>query len=326
VTTGRRTLVTGGSGFIGTNVVEALLARGTPVCSIDRVAPRNPAHAGVFRPVDICDAPALARAVDDFAPEDIIHLAARTDLLGSGIDDYAANTAGTAALIEVVAARPQIRRTLFASSMLVCRLGYLPQSVTDYAPSTPYGASKVEAEGMVRAADPSRRRIILFRPTSIWGPWFGEPYRHFFDAVLAGHYVHPSGAATRRSYGYIDNAVAQIFALADADAVRLGDHLYHLADYAPVDIGVWADMIATAAGRRRPPRVPMAVMQAAALAGDALKALGWQRPPMTRFRLANMTMDAVQDTGPMVALCPDLPVPMETGVARTVAWLRSTPR
>jgi nucleoside-diphosphate-sugar epimerase len=326
VTAARRTLVTGGSGFIGTNVVAALLARGDAVCSIDSVAPRNPAHAGSFRRVDICDAEALAVAVDDFRPDQIIHLAARTDLLGTSIDDYAANTIGTSALLSVLAARPQIERTLFASSMLVCRLGYLPQSTTDYAPNTAYGASKVESERLVRAADPSRRRIILFRPTSIWGPWFGEPYRNFFDAVVAGLYVHPQGAATRRSYGYVDNAVAQIFALADADAALLGDNLYHLADYAPVDIGAWADMIATAAGRRRPFRVPMPVMQAAALAGDTLKALGWKRPPMTRFRLSNMTMDAVQDTRAMAALCPALPVTIEDGVARTVRWMQTAPR
>lgn len=322
MTAARRTLVTGGSGFIGTNVVEALLASGTPVLGIDHVPPRNPAHAHVFRRVDICDAGALAAAFDDFRPDLVIHLAARTDLLGTGLEDYAANTVGTSALLTVLAARPQIQRTLFASSMLVCRLGYLPQSPTDYAPNTAYGASKVESERLVRAADPSRKRIVLFRPTSIWGPWFGEPYRIFFDAVIAGLYVHPQGAATRRSYGYVDNAVAQMFALADADAALLDDSLYHLADYAPVDIGAWADLIAAAAGRRRPLRVPMPVMQAAALAGDALKALGWQRPPMTRFRLSNMTMDAVQDTSAMAALCPALPVSIEDGVARTVAWMR----
>jgi nucleoside-diphosphate-sugar epimerase len=318
----RRTVVTGGSGFIGTNVVAALVARGVPVRSIDAMPPRNPAHAGVFRRVDICDAAALGAAFDEFGPTDVIHLAARTDLLGTTIDDYAANTIGTAALLQVLAARPQIRRTLFASSMLVCRLGYLPQSTTDYAPSTPYGASKVESERLVRAADPTHRRIVLFRPTSIWGPWFDIPYRSFFDAVVGGYYVHPSGASTRRSYGYVDNAVAQIFALMEAPEAALGDELYHLADYAPVDIGAWADMIAAAAGRRRPTRVPMAVMQAAALAGDGLQALGWSRPPMTRFRLANMMMDAVQDTGPMAALCPDSPVAMADGVARTVAWMR----
>lgn len=302
-------------------MVAALLARGVPVLSIDAVPPRNPAHAPVFRQVDITDPAALGAAFDAFGPDEVIHLAARTDLLGDSIDDYAANVAGTTALLDVVAARPGVRRLLFASSMLVCRLGYLPRDVTDYAPNTAYGASKVAAEQLVRAADPAMQRTVLFRPTSIWGPWFGEPYRNFFDAVMAGIYVHPRGASTRRSYGYIDNAIAQTSALMAAQAPA--DALYHLADYTPVDIGAWADMIAAAAGRRRPLRVPMAVMQAAALAGDGLKALGWQRPPMTRFRLANMMMDAVQDTGPMAALCPDLPVSITEGTARTVRWLQT---
>lgn len=316
-----RILVTGGSGFIGTNVVAALLARGVAVRSIDIAPPQDARHAAVFRRTDICDAADLAAAFDNFAPDAVIHLAARTDLLGSGIDDYAANIIGTDNLL-AAADRPGIRRVLFASSMLVCRLGYLPTGPIDYAPGTAYGASKVESERRVRAADPGRRRIILFRPTSIWGPWFGEPYRNFFDAVIAGLYVHPDGAATRRSYGYIDNAVAQIEALLAAPPAALGDRLYHLADYQPTDIGAWADLIAAAAGRRRPRRIPLPVMRGIGRAGDALKALGWARPPMTSFRLANMTMNAVQDTAPMAELCPILPVGEAEGVARTVAWLR----
>ncbi len=321
----RRILVTGGSGFIGTNVVAALLARGDAVINIDNAAPRNTAQQSHFRSVDICNSAALARALDDFGPDRIIHLAARTDLRGESVADYATNTQGTAALLAVLADRPRIDRVLFASSMLVCRLGYLPQSPTDYAPSTPYGASKVESERLVRAADPGRQRIILFRPTSIWGPWFAEPYRNFFDAVLGGWYIHPQGASTRRSYGYVDNAVAQILALDAAPAARLGDELYHLADYEPVDIGHWADMVAAAAGRRPPRRIPALAADMAAIAGDTLQLLGWKHPPMTRFRLANMRTNAVLDTAPMQKLCPILPVGLSEGVERTVAWLRANP-
>ena len=318
----RRILVTGGSGFIGTNVVAALLARGDATINIDNVAPRNPAQLPQFRRVDICDAAALAQAIDDFAPDRIIHLAARTDLLGTSIDDYAANTVGTAALVSVLADRPSIDRVLFASSMLVCRLGYQPVSPTDYAPGTHYGASKVESERLVRAADPGRGRIILFRPTSIWGPWFAQPYRNFFDAVVGGWYIHPQGASTRRSYGFVDNAVAQIFALLDAPAAALGDELYHLADYEPVDIGHWADVIATASGRKPPRRIPALAADIAALGGDVLQRLGWQHPPMTRFRLANMRTNAVLDTAPMQAICPVLPVGLFDGVDRTIEWMR----
>ncbi len=320
----RRILVTGGSGFIGTNVVAALLARGDAVVNLDAVPPRNPAQQAQFRRTDICDAAALARAIDDFGPDCVIHLAARTDLLGTSLDDYATNIDGTAALLAVVADRPRIERVVFASSMLVCRLGYAPQSPTDYAPSTPYGASKVESERLVRAADPGRQRIILCRPTSIWGPWFAQPYRNFFDAVVGGWYIHPADASTRRSYGFVDNAVMQIFALLAAPQAALGDELYHLADYEPVDIGHWADVIATAAGRKPPRRIPALAADLAALAGDGLHRLGWKQPPMTRFRLANMRTNAVLDTGPMQKLCPVLPVGLFDGVDRTVVWMRET--
>ncbi len=317
-----RIVVTGGSGFIGSNMVASLGARGHPLLNLDSVGPRNPDQASLWRPTDITDAPAIAEAIDDFRPDAIIHLAARTDLSGSSIEDYAANTIGSQVIVDAVMARPGIRRLLFGSSMLVCRLGHIARTTSDYCPNTAYGESKVRAEKIARAADPSGQRIVIFRPTSIWGPWFGQPYRNFFDIVLAGYYVHPSGAATRRSYGYVDNAVAQLDALLAAPPERLGDELYHLADYAPVDIGVWADLIAAAAGRRRPLRVPLPVMQMAALAGDGLQALGWKQPPMTNFRLSNMLMDAVQETGPIAALCPVLPVSLAKGVTRTIDWLK----
>ncbi len=318
----RRVLVTGGSGFIGTNVVAALLARGDAVVNLDALPPRNPAQQPQFRRTDICNAAELAGAIDDFGPEAIIHLAARTDLLGTGLDDYAANTVGTATLLAVLADRPRIERVVFASSMLVCRLGYAPQSPTDYAPGTPYGASKVESERLVRAADPGRQRIILCRPTSIWGAWFAQPYRSFFDAVVNGWYIHPADASTRRSYGYVENAVTQLFALLAAPQAALGDELYHLADYEPVDIGHWADVIATAAGRKPPRRIPALAADLAAIAGDSLKFFGMKHPPMTRFRLANMRTNAVLDTAPMQRLCPVLPVGLFDGVDRTVAWMR----
>ena len=67
-------------------------------------------------------------------------------------------------------------------------------------------------------------------------------------------------------------------------------------------------------------------MKVAATVGDGLKLLGWRLPPLTRLRLSNMMMDAVQDTGPMQALCPVLPVSLADSVDRTVAWMGKAKR
>lgn len=66
--------------------------------------------------------------------------------------------------------------------------------------------------------------------------WFAAPYRNFFEAVRRGLYVHPSGAPRRRSYGFVSNAAAQVFAALAAPGERLTAAPYYLADYEPVDI------------------------------------------------------------------------------------------
>src|SRR5579884_1063088 len=146
-----RTLVTGGSGFIGTNVVEHFATRSEQLVNLDVSPPRNKAHRRFWRQVDLRDANALRSAVRDFSPQIVVHLAARTDLEGRTIDDYAANTQGEN-LIAAIEGMSGVKRVIFASSRLVCRIGYQPRNDVDYCPTTVYGESKVAGETIVRRA------------------------------------------------------------------------------------------------------------------------------------------------------------------------------
>ena len=83
-----RVLVTGGSGFIGTNLVAAYLREQTPVMSLHRRPPRIPAHRAVWTQTDIRDFERLAASLAGFAPTVVVHLAARTDLRGRTASDY----------------------------------------------------------------------------------------------------------------------------------------------------------------------------------------------------------------------------------------------
>src|SRR5580698_1240787 len=145
-----RVLVTGCSGFMGGHLMKSLASDGYEALGIDIRPPRSGAMLGwSFAECDLLDAMKLRSTVSDFAPDVVVHLAARTDLDGENVAAYSANVEGTRNLVAAVAAAGTVRRVLFASSQLVCRVGYVPRSDTDYCPTNPYGESKVLSEGIV---------------------------------------------------------------------------------------------------------------------------------------------------------------------------------
>jgi nucleoside-diphosphate-sugar epimerase len=322
----QRVLVTGGSGFIGTNLVEYLVATGARVVNADTAPPRNPAQVPFWSRVDLLDRHELRRVIREFAPDLVFHLGARTDLNGATIADYAANTDGVRNLIDAASGLPNLRRVVFASSMLVCRLGYRPSHDADYNPNTTYGASKAEGEKIVRRHADGQFSWVIVRPTSLWGPWFGVPYRNFFDAIRSGWYVHPSGVVVRRSYGFVLNSVAQLARLAAAPEDEAGRKTFYLADYQPIELHGWAELIRAGFGAPRIRSVPLLLLQAGGLMGDCLRAIGIDRVPLTTFRVRNMTTEAVYDTTSLERTCGAIPYTREDGVRITIEWMKAHDR
>lgn len=321
----RRVLVTGGSGFIGTNLVEHLRASGdTEVVNLDREPPRNSSHGPNWRRVDLLDREALGSAVEDAAPQVIVHLAARTDLEGSGLDDYAVNIRGVEHLIDAAAATG-VQRVLFGSSQLVCTPGHRPVDEFDYSPPNAYGRSKVLGEELVRERAGDRFVWGLLRPTSIWGPWWGQLYSTFFRTVAAGRYLHPRGLDVQKSFGYVGNAVQRIDSLTRVPDDQLHGRMLYLSDDEPYLIREWADEIAAAWGRRPVRQVPMWLLRSLALAGDVAAWLGWPPLPLTSYRLRNICTDTRFDLDPLIELCGPAPIRRLDAVAATVEWMRAHP-
>jgi nucleoside-diphosphate-sugar epimerase len=316
-----RALITGGSGFIGTTLVEHFAGRGFVVSNLDAAPPRNRAHAACWRQGDVCDSRAVHAAVEEFRPDVILHAAARTDLNGRTLEDYAANIDGVKNIIAAAERAPDIHRVVFFSSMLVCELGYIPRHDTDYRPSTMYGQSKINGEQLVRAIPTTRIPWVLVRPTSIWGPWFGAPYRNFFEAIRRGWFVLPRGHHPVRSYGHVANVAAEVVSIVAAPPTDVVGRTFYLADYVPMELAAWANSISIACGRGRIRDVPLGFLRLAALCGDAARSLGYANPPLTRFRLDNLLTSAVFDMSPVARLCPILPVSTEEGVRLTLEWL-----
>lgn len=319
-----RIVCTGGSGFIGTNVMGTLIASGHTLLNLDIKSPRNRTQEKYWRSIDIRNSESFLNALEQFQPEVILHLAARTDLHGKSLADYSANVEGVQNLCDAVKKIPALKRIIFTSSRLVCKIDYQPKSENDYFPTTLYGESKVLGEKITRREmDRSDVDWIILRPTSIWGPWFGTPYKEFFLSILHSHYVHPRNHSIQKSFGYVGNSVYLINELIMNIPDALKKRTLYLCDYEPINVLPWAKEIASLANVRSPYEVPEFVMRTMAKGGDLLRFLGMKEPPITTFRLNNILTNMVYDTHALQQHYPVLPYSASEGIKLTLDWIRS---
>jgi nucleoside-diphosphate-sugar epimerase len=316
-----RVAITGGSGFIGTNLVEHYAASGVPVLNLDPAEPRNKQHVGYWRRIDPLDANDVGIALDEFAPTHVFHLGARTDLHGTTLDDYAQNTDGVEAFLDACNQLSGLKRVVFASSRMVCRIGYQPTSDTDYCAPNAYGESKVRTEQIVRNTKTTFPWVIL-RPTSIWGPWFDIPYRTFFLIIAANRYIHVGRQPVRKSFGYVGNTVQQLAAVAEASSGEIDGTTMYLADSPPIDTVDMANRIQREFGSRPIRTFPLSIVKTAAVVGDLLQKLGWTEPPLTSFRLDNLLTEMIYDTALIDRIVPHLNYSLDEGIRHTVNWMR----
>jgi nucleoside-diphosphate-sugar epimerase len=313
-------IITGASGFIGSNILRFYIEKNFKVLNLDYKEPKNKNHIKYWKNVDITNQEDLQKVILDFNPEYVIHLAARTDLNGKNLNDYNTNTVGTQNLIEILNQTPSVKRVIFTSSMLVCNPGYIPKHPTDYAPSTIYGESKVLMEKIIWEYKHNYEWVIG-RPTSIWGPGFGEPYRNFFDMVINNKYFHIGDKSCTKTYGYVENLIYQIDSMINAPVAKIQGNVFYLGDYEPINIHSWANEIASEI-EITIKTVPYQLIKLAAFGGDILKLLGIKFP-MTSFRLKNMTTNNVVNLSNTKEIAPNLPYSRIEGVRATLNWLKN---
>ncbi len=317
-----RVLVTGGSGFIGTNLISFYLKHDAEICNLDIVPPRNKKHIRFWKKVDILDLNSLRHEIFNFSPTHIINLAAKTGTidLGRKIEDYATNFKGVGNLITACKDLPSLERIIFTSSMLVCRAGYLPKNEEDFCPTNLYGESKAMGERVIRnSVKELSCSWAIARPIGIWGPWFESPYKEFFLAIAKGLYVHPGKRGAIQMLGFVGNTVQQFHRLATAPSEEVHSKVFYLGDLPPLSLRDWADLIQQAFEAKKIFTVPLWMLEIVAKGGDLSKFLGWENPLLTSSRLKNMLIDLSYDIDPLIG--ETLPYTLEQGVRITVDWL-----
>jgi UDP-glucose 4-epimerase len=178
LTGSRRAAVTGGAGFIGSHVVDRLLERGYEVLVIDDLSTgkrENIAAAADFVELDIRDAAAVERALGDFEPAAVCHLAAQASVTFSVREpavDLAVNATGTFNVCE--AARRLSAPVVFASTGGALYGEDAPIPTPEDVPAqplSPYGASKLAGEAYVGAWGRLHGLAnVVLRLANVYGP------------------------------------------------------------------------------------------------------------------------------------------------------------
>ena len=178
-----RTLVTGGAGFIGSNLVDALLGRGDDVAVVDDLSTGRRSNldgalerGAALHHADVREAAAVREIVASERPAVIFHLAAHIDVRRSVSDpasDAQVNVEGTINLLEA-AREAGVQRLVFASTggAIYGESPVVPTPETEPpSPLSPYGQSKYAAEGYCRlAALLHGLSTISLRYANVYGP------------------------------------------------------------------------------------------------------------------------------------------------------------
>lgn len=318
--TRHRILVTGAAGFIGSHLVEHLLARGDSVIGVDNFDPfyspaekrgnlKGPLAHPAFRlfEVDCADLDLLRQALANEPFDAVVHLAAKAGVRPSLEDPvgYArANVIGTQAMLKLCRERGVTRFVLGSSSSVYGNSPAARFRETDPAdaPISPYAATKRAAELLAYTYhDVHGTSVVALRYFTVYGPRQRPDLaiRKFATLMMRGEPVPVFGdGTTERDYTWIEDIVRGTVAALDRSLqVRSEFEVINLGGSQPVPLSRLIDLLGRALGLEpriaRLPAQPGDVSRTSADVSKAASLLGYR---------------------PLVSL--------EHGIPSFVAWLR----
>ncbi|MCU1237265.1 MAG: NAD-dependent epimerase/dehydratase [Candidatus Solibacter sp.] len=312
-------LVTGGTGFIGTHLLERLAATHASVRALVR-RQRSPRilPAGVEAVYgDLSTGEGVAAALDGV--NTVIHLAGVTKALHTD-DYYSGNVRATEKLAHAVAGRGL--RLVHVSSLAAigpADAGRPVREDSDPHPLTHYGKSKLDAERVVRDLTPD---AVIVRPPVVYGPRDTDVF-HLLKSISKGLVLEIAGGERWFSAIYVKDLVEGL--LAAARAPRAAGRSYFLAHAKPVS---WTQLEAAAATiMSRTPRVitvPFAVANAVGAAAELWARITRTPGIISREKIAEArcmawtcdTRRAAEELGFVASTS------LEAGLGESLAWYK----
>lgn len=291
-----RILLTGASGFVGSHLLDRLVAQGATL----RLLARRPIPGFDTVVSDLARLPDLNEALRDV--DAVVHCAGLAHA-HSGTDESLARRYDeinhrASVVLGDAAARAGVRRFVFCSS--VKAVAESPDHCVreDFAqgPTTPYGRSKRDAEeALARISAATGMDVLSLRLAAVYGPGSRGNLERMFRLVQRGCFPPIPETHNRRSFVYIDDVISAI-ELAIHCPTKAGG-CYHVAHPGVISGRALFQAMRRACGRREIGwSVPAPAWRLAAAAGESLGSLLGRRMPIDRAVVSALLDSAWYDS------------------------------
>ena len=291
-----KVLVIGGSGFIGTRLVDELLEKGHEVSIFDaRISEKYP---NLTQQGDVRSLQELRLATSDI--DAVYNLAAehRDDVAPLSL--YHQVNVDGAKNIVIAAKAAQIKKIVFTSTVAIYGLNKdEPDEESPPEPFNEYGKTKLAAEAIFKAWEESDQshKLTIVRPAVVFGEGNRGNVYNLMTQISNGRFVMIGNGQNKKSMGYVGN-IADFLSL---QLERADSSVFNFCDKPDLTSAEIASTIANGLGKTLPRfRLPLFMGTLAGHLLDMVKTLTGKQFPISAIRIKKFTAETTIDTHKLV--------------------------
>jgi len=315
-----RALVTGGTGFIGTHLAEALLKKGHKVRLVVRESSNTEFYRG--KPVEL-----FYSEIDDEKKlgdickgiDAVFHLAGilgGPDVMDEDLENV--NVGGTENMLKAALSAKVKRFVYMSGGAAMGDVADGSDEKTKCNPTSPYGWSKYNAEQKVKEYGKKGLNYTIIRSAMCYGPREMSSKLPLIRMIKKGMFTIIGNGENKTNWVYVEN-LADAVILAAESKKSIGE-TYIIADEEPVSMNEVANTIAGGLDVKKPRHLPTIIAYAAAVFFEVGSKIFRFKPPLFRERVKSLTLHRIFDTSKSERELGKPKTSFAEGMKKTIKW------